>query len=219
MAREITALKVQRRNKERVSVFLDDSYAFSVSALEAARLKVGQHLTVEEVRALEARDEVQKAYDRALRYLTYRPRSEMEVVRYLTRKGVSSDVQQEVLERLRRLQLIDDEAFAQFWVESREHSRPSGEFALRSELRQKGISDAIIQRVLEPLNQEKSAYRAATKRARRYHGTSAKEAGTKLGAFLLRRGFPYSVAKAVVAKVIAELAAEGKVNDESEEGK
>jgi regulatory protein len=180
---------------------------------------VGQRLTQEEIAALEARDEVQRAYDRALRYLTYRPRSEAEVIRYLTRKGVSSDVQQEILERLQRLELIDDESFAQFWVDSREHSRPSGEFALRSELRQKGVSDAIVQRALEPLNQEKSAYRAATKRARRYHGTSAKEAKTKLGAFLLRRGFPYSVVKDVVAKVIAELAAEGKVNDESEESK
>ncbi len=217
MAREITALRVQRRNKERVSVYLDGSYAFSVSVLEAASLKVGQRLTPEEIAELKARDQVQKAYDRALRFLTYRPRSEREVVRYLTDKGVTPDVQQAILERLRRLDLIDDEAFARFWVESRERGRPSGEFALRSELRQKGVSDAIIQQVLEPLNPEKSAYRAARKQARRYYGYTVSEAKTKLGAFLLRRGFPYSVAKDVVQRLIAELAAEGKVRDESEE--
>ncbi len=219
MAREITALKVQRRNKERVSVYLDGSYAFSVSTLEAARLKVGQGLTPEEVAALEARGEIQKAYDRALRFLTYRPRSEAELVRYLTSKGVPSDAQEEILRRLRRLELVDDEAFARFWVESRERGRPSGEFALRSELKQKGIVDDVIQRVLEPLDQEKSAYRAARKQARRYRGLAVKQAETKLGAFLLRRGFSYSVANKVVQRVVADLAAEGKVNDESEESK
>lgn len=217
MTREITALRVQRRNKERVNVYLDGSYAFGVSAMEAARLKVGQRLTPEEIAALEARDDVQKAYDRTLRFLTYRPRSEAEVVRYLTSKGVAPDTQEEILERLRRLQLVDDEAFARFWVESRERGRPSGEFALRSELKQKGIADSIIQRVLEPLDQEKSAHRAARKQARRYHGLTVKQAETKLGAFLLRRGFSYSVANEVVRRVIAGLAAEGKLKDESEE--
>jgi regulatory protein len=217
MSGEITALRVQQRNKERVNVELDGSYAFSVTLLEAARLQVGQRLTPEEIAALQARDEVERAYDRALRFLGYRPRSEAEVVRYLAKKEIAAPVQDEVLARLWRLQLIDDEAFARFWVESRERSRPSGRIALSVELRQKGVEDAIIEHVLEDLDQEKSAYRAIEKHARRYYGLTRKQAEQKAGAFLVRRGFPYSVAKATVKRLVSELAAEGKLEEEREE--
>lgn len=215
--REITALQVQQKNKERVNVHLDGAYAFSVSLLEAARLSVGQRLTEQEIHALQARDEVQRAYDRSLRFLSYRPRSEAEIQRYLQSKGIEEPVREEVLAKLRRLKLIDDQAFACFWVESRERTRPTGRIALQVELRQKGVDEAIIQQALEPMDQEKGAYRAARKRARRYYGLTEAEIENKLGAFLARRGFPYSVAKSTVRRLIEELAAEGKIKTESEE--
>ena len=214
---EITALQVQQRNKERVNVYLDSAFAFSVTTLQAARLKVGQRLSEAQTAELRAQADVEKAYERALRFLTYRPRSEAEVARYFKSKGVELAVQEEILGRLRRLGLLDDEAFARFWVESREHSRPSGALALKSELRQKGVSDEVIQRALESLDQERSAYRAAQKQARRYRGLTEQEFRNKVSAFLARRGFPYSVAKATVKRLIQEGAAEGKLREESEE--
>lgn len=215
--REITGLQVQQRNKERANLYLDGAYAFSITLLEAARLKVGQRLSDAEVVRLREQADVDKAYDRALRFLTYRPRSEAEVAKYLASKGVVPEAQQEIMGRLRHLGLVDDEAFARFWVESREHSRPSGWLALRSELRLKGVSDAIIERALEEVDQEEGAYRAAQKQARRYPNLSGREDQHKLGAFLMRRGFPYSVAKAAVKRLVEELAAEGRLQEESEE--
>jgi len=84
-------------------------------------------------------------------------------------------------------------------------------------LAQKGVSDEIVQRALESLNQEESAYRAAQKQARRYKGHTEREFRDKVGAFLMRRGFPYSVASATVKRLIQERAAEGKLEEESEE--
>jgi regulatory protein len=215
--REITGLQVQQRNKERANLYLDGAYAFSITMLEAARLQVGQRLSDTEVAQLRERADADKAYDRALRFLTYRPRSEAEVAKYLASKGVAPVAQQEIMGRLRRLNLVDDEAFARFWVESREHSRPSGWLALRSELRLKGVGDAIIERALETVNQDEGAYRAALKHARRYPNLNDREAQQKMGAFLMRRGFPYSVAKATVKRLVEERAAEGNLKEESEE--
>lgn len=213
-AHEITALEVQQRNKERVNLYLDGAYAFSITALEATRLKVGQRLSEAEVAQLKAQAEVDRAYERTLRFLTYRPRSEAEVLKYLASKGVEERVQAEILAKLRRLNLVDDEAFARFWVESREQSHPLGRMALRSELRLKGVRDATIEKALRALNEEDSAYRAARKQARRYADLNDKQTQEKLGAFLIRRGFPYSVARATVRRLVEEWAAEGTLRRE-----
>lgn len=213
-AHEITALEVQQRNKERVNLYLDGAYAFSITALEATRLKVGQRLSEAEVARLKTQAEADRAYERTLRFLTYRPRSEAEVVKYLASKGVEERVQAEILAKLRRLNLVDDEAFARFWVESREQSHPLGRMALRSELRLKGVRDAAIEKALRALDEEDSAYRAARKQARRYADLNDKQAQEKLGAFLVRRGFPYSVARATVRRLVEELAAEGTLRRE-----
>ncbi|MCI0353322.1 MAG: hypothetical protein L0Z53_28210, partial [Acidobacteriales bacterium] len=79
--RVITALEVQKKNKERVSVYLDGEYAFSLSLVEAARLRKGQALAEDDIHALQGQDEIGKAVDRAARFLAYRPRSVQEVRR------------------------------------------------------------------------------------------------------------------------------------------
>jgi hypothetical protein len=70
MAGTITALKLQKKNKERVNVYLDGRYAFSLAAIEAAKLKRGQLLSDQEIEGLLGRDSFQKAYGRALRFLS-----------------------------------------------------------------------------------------------------------------------------------------------------
>lgn len=216
-AHEITALEVQQRNKERVNLYLDGAYAFSITTLEAACLRVGQRLSEAEVAHLKARAEVDSAYERTLRFLTYRPRSEAEVAKYLASKGVESGVQAEILAKLRRLKLVDDDAFARFWVETRAQSHPLGRMALRAELRLKGVRDETIEKALRALDEEESAYRAARKQARRYADLNDKQAQEKLGAFLIRRGFPYAVARATVKRLVEESAAEGTLQREETE--
>ena len=84
MAKKITALKLQKRNKDRVNVYLDDEFAFGLSRIVAAWLRTGQELTEEKIAELQAQDNVEVALQRALNFLSYRPRSEEEVRRNLT---------------------------------------------------------------------------------------------------------------------------------------
>ncbi len=90
MAGTITRLAFQKHAADRVNVYLDGQYAFALPALEAARLRVGEYLDDEAIARLQAQDERQKAYDRALRYLSFRPRSQAEVRRNLLAAGLEA---------------------------------------------------------------------------------------------------------------------------------
>jgi regulatory protein len=84
-----------------------------------------------------------------LRYLEARQRSTAEVRRRLLQHGYRADLVEGAIERLAELGMVDDEAFARAWVESRDRARPRGERALRAELRQKGIDRDIVEGVIE----------------------------------------------------------------------
>jgi regulatory protein len=80
----------------------------------------------------------------ALRFLEVRQRSIAEVRRRLALTGYRSELIEGAIERLLGLGILDDAAFAQTWVESRDRARPRGERALRRELQVKGIDRTIV---------------------------------------------------------------------------
>ncbi len=140
MSGTVTALEVQKKNKERVNVYLDDQFAFGLTLLEAAALRKGQILSDAEIAALRANDEMARAYDRAVQFLAYRPRSAAEIQRNLAEKDVDEAVIGAVLARLEAQGYVDDLAFARYWLSNRQEFHPEGARALRFELREKGIA-------------------------------------------------------------------------------
>jgi regulatory protein len=210
MSGVITALKVQQKNKDRVNVYIDGRFAFGLAAIEAARLRRAQQLSDEEIAALQDRDEVHKAHESALRYLDYRPRSIDEIRRHLKGKGFEPDVIDEVVERLADVGLLDDRAFARYWLENRADFRPRGERALRQELRLKGVSDDVIAEALsEGHSEDEAAYHAAVARTRQVRTADPVEFRRKVEAHLVRRGFSYDAARDATARVWRELHDEG----------
>jgi regulatory protein len=204
----ITALEVQKRNKKRVSVFIDEIYAFSVSLDEAARLRKGQVLSEEDLSRITGEAAITVATDSAARFLSVRPRSEQEVRQNLAKKETPPAVIEAAIERLTAFGYLDDRAFADLWVRDRLTYKPTSPRALRYELRQKGIANDIVEMVLADLDAEDSAYRAAQAQSRRLRGTERREFQKKLGAFLQRRGFSYDVVRTVLRRLIQELDAD-----------
>jgi regulatory protein len=192
---EITALQMQKRNKERVNVFLDGEYAFAVSLTMAATLRKGQRLAAEDVAVLKEDGEVDLAYQRALRYLGMRPRSSAEIVTYLKRKEYDESIVDTVVNRLHKQGYLDDEAFARFWVENRNRFRPRGSQALRYELRQKGVERETIDSTLEEQDDDGAAWTAVEGKIGRWAELEKMEFEQKLMAFLARRGFRYDVCR------------------------
>jgi regulatory protein len=202
MAGKITELRFQKRNKNRVNVHIDGRFAFGLAAIEAARLKVGQTLSDADITQLQERDEVERAYERALNFLSYRPRSEAEVRRNLHQKKVPEEIIEVVIERLTRTSLLNDREFARYWVENRLQFKPRGIRALRQELWEKGVPDAITSEVLENLDEEAAARTVAETGARRLARLEPQDFRRRLQAYMARRGFSYAVIKPLVEEML-----------------
>ena len=108
----ITALEPQKKNQQRINVFLDGAYGFAVSMDAAVTLHQGQELGDAEIAALQAQDERERAYQSALRYLGSRPRSQAEVERHLGNKGFAAAGVAAAIQRLTEQQYLNDEEFA-----------------------------------------------------------------------------------------------------------
>ena len=139
--RKITAIAVQKKNPNRVNISLDDEFAFGLSRIVAAWLRLGQELSDEKIAALQNEDAREVAYVKALRFLGYRARSVQEVRENLQKHEIPETVIEEVLKRLQDTNLLNDQQFAQAWVENRNTFRPRSRRALAMELRQKGLDD------------------------------------------------------------------------------
>jgi regulatory protein len=201
----ITAIKLQQKNRERASVYLDGHFAFGLPAIIAARLTVGQNLNEAEIQALEQEGNTEAAYSRALDFLGYRPRSRAEVAAYLKKRGMDEEQVEALVQRLERAGLLDDAAFAEYWVENRERFKPRGARALRYELRRKGLTDAEIEKALESLDAADSAYRSASRKAEQLRHLDRQTFSRKLIDYLARRGFDYDVAQETADRHWAEM--------------
>jgi len=200
----ITSLVVQKKNKDRVNVFLDGECAFGLAMIEALKLHKGQALSEQEIDRLKALDEVEVAHERALNFLSYRPRSIAEVRRNLKDKEFSPEAIDSVVQRLQDAQLLDDQAFARYWVDNRETFEPRSAHALRFELRKKGVGDPDIALAVEEIDEDGAAYRAAVPLAKRHGRLDWQAFRKKLGDFLLRRGFPYPIIRDVLKRLWRE---------------
>ncbi len=79
MTMKITAIEPQQRNPQRVNVYLDGAFAFGLTRITAAWLQVGQEISEEKIASLQAEDANEIAYQKALHFLSYRPRSSREI--------------------------------------------------------------------------------------------------------------------------------------------
>jgi regulatory protein len=214
MAKIITAIEVQKKNKERVNIFLDGQFAFGLNLLAAAQLKKGQRLTAAEVEALREADEHHLAYQRALHFLGFRPRSEVEVRQHLHSKTYADEVIDVVVQRLQQEGYLDDHSFTQFWVENREQFRPRSARALRHELRQKGVERSVIDAAVAAMDEDAAAWAAVEPKLARWSALDQTEFGRKISGFPARRGFSYEVVRRISRRAWVELGKSGDLGDD-----
>jgi len=205
--KKVTAIGEGKRRKRRVNIFLDDKFAFSLEAGVALKegLRVGQELSEGDIEALAGAELSQRCLNAALRYLAYRLRSESELRERLVRRGFDGDSVATAIARLKAQGLVDDLAFAQFWKENRQSFSPRSQWLTRHELKQKGVTDDVIERVVADVDDEDSAYRAAIAKARRLPVNDYQSFRRRLGEYLKRRGFGYGVINNTVKKIWEEV--------------
>jgi regulatory protein len=197
-----------RRGGRRLNVFLDDRYALSVDLELASTLHIGQHISHADFERLRGDDERARAMDAALRLLGYRPRSTQELTMRLAGKGFTPDLIHAVLERLARLDLVNDQSFAQYWVQQRQGRAPRGQRLITQELRRKGIDAETARQATDESSEDESelAYRAGLKKAQSLAGLDVRTFQQRLCAYLQRRGFDWEATRAAERRLRAEMA-------------
>lgn len=208
---KVTALKSQVRDANRVNVFIDGTYSFSLDITQVAELgiKTGNEYNEKELAELEDESQFGKLYTRSLEYALTRPRSLREMRDYLyrktrdtrtkmgtIRKGVSPALTQRVFDRLVEKGYLDDEKFARFWVENRNVRKGTSLRKLQSELSAKGVDKSIIEVVIGNSDRSDSEEirKIIAKKAKRYDDEQ------KLIAYLMRQGFSYDSVKSALAE-------------------
>jgi len=212
---KITALKTQLRDKDRVNVFVDGKYSFSLDITQVAELgiKTGAEYSAEELTELENESQFGKLYTRSLEYALIRPRSQREMRDYLYRKtrdtrtktgtikkGASPELTERVFNRLFEKGYINDEKFATFWVENRNVRKGSSIRKLQTELQAKGVDRSVIEQTLETSDRSDSEElrKIIAKKASRYDDEQ------KFMAYLMRQGFRYDDVKEALGSLHEE---------------
>ena len=206
----ITAIEAQvRRGGRRSNVFVDGRFAFAISTELAATLRIGAPINDQSVARLLDEDQRSRCYDAALRFLGPRPRSEREIRDRLAKHEFAPSVVDATIKRLRRIGLVDDAAFAEYWVEQRQTHRPRGGRLLKQELRAKGVDADVAAAALRSEGDDaEGAYQAALRKAHSLRLLDERTFRQRLGGFLQRRGFDYETTRTVVNRLWAETSSE-----------
>jgi len=204
--KSITSLRSGKRKKNRVNVFLDGRFAFSLQAevLVQEGLQVGQELSTNRIDALAKSDDFQRCMNVAIRYLSYRPRSKSEIRIKLQQRGFDSQSIESTLLKLRKQGLVDDMNFVQFWKDTRQSFSPRSQRLTKLELKQKGVDKDIIDRIVGDLDDNDSAYRAAVNKTRSLSLSDSQLFRRRLGEYLKRRGFDYQVINHTIERILQE---------------
>jgi regulatory protein len=203
---KITGLKAGKSREKQINIFLDGKFAFGMLTEVALKekLKVGQELSESRLGALAGLDHYQRCLNAAIRYLGYRPRSEAEIRQRLHRHGYDNDCTEKTLARLKEQGLVDDTAFARFWIDNREAFSPRSRRLTKLELKRKGLNSDIIEQLVSEVDDSDSAYRAALSRVRRLPLADHQDFRRRLGEHLGRRGFSYDVINETIERVWKE---------------
>ena len=147
---------------------------------------------------------IQKCLDFAYRLLRFRQRSEAEMSQRLRRHGFDNQLIEAAIDKLKEQNLLDDTAFARFWVDNRLSFNPRSRQLIRQELISKGVAREVIAEAIKEFDDEAAAYRAGMKKARLDRSSSLEEFRKFLIPYLRRRGFGYGVVEKAVQRLWEE---------------
>ncbi len=207
MKKVITAIKAETKTgRDRSRIYLDGSYWFSLDnkVIAAESLEVGSVLSPSEIALLSGDDDSQRCFRAAMRFLSYRPRSESETRERLLKLGFEMADIDAAIEKLRQAGYLDDAAFARLWAEDRKTFKPRSQKAIKMELKRKGIDSEIIKAAVEGNDDIAVARQLATRKARTLPVSDFQVFHRRLGAYLQRKGFEFAVINKLVKETWQE---------------
>ena len=204
----VTKIEMQKENHERFNIFVNrngkEEFAFSVDqdVLIKYQLKKGAAIDDFAIEQILHDDNVKKAYNSALYFLTHRIRSEKEIINHLQKKAVSEPIIREVLHKLREHDYVNDREFANVYVLTQIKTTTKGPVVIRKELYEKGILPELADEALGQFTYDKQIeiaqklYEKAKKQAKKY---STQQWRQYVGQLLRQKGFSTHIIQEVIA--------------------
>ncbi|HEU5144779.1 MAG TPA: regulatory protein RecX [Dermatophilaceae bacterium] len=144
-----------------------------------------------------------------LRQLALAPRSRAQLEKKLRERGCPDEVAEQVLDRMTDVGLVDDEAYAEMLVRSKQSTRGLARRALAHELRKQGIDGEVADEALSQVGHEDERDKAeqlVAKKLRSMHGLDADTQARRLAGMLARKGYSGEVAWPVIRDAISRAA-------------
>lgn len=206
---KISKIETQKKNKDRLNIYIDDAFAFGISTDVYLKynLKKNQEIDNEFIEEILLEEENSKAINSAVKYLSYRQRSIKEMTDYLNRKGYDRLIVEKTLNYLLDKNYLNDSEFAQSFIKDKSYLNKYGINKIRYELLNKGVSKEIIAKTLTFDSDEEfdNAMELAIKKLKSYKNQDRDSIYRKLGGFLQRKGYRYDTVKKVLKEALNEI--------------
>ncbi len=203
---KITKLEPQKRNNNRISIYINDEFALGVhkNIIYKLHIEEGKIIDKEYFEKIIKAKEQKKANDYAVKLLSYRQRSQKEIEDKMKQKEYDTEIIDKTLNWLKKYDLINDEEFAKEYILSK--AKKYGSKRIKLELARKGIDEKVMQTVLEeevsPDTEYHIALEGAQKKMKSYEGQEKNAIYRKLAGYLQRRGFSYDIISKVLKKLL-----------------
>ena len=199
IALTITDIKQAVHNENRVNVYVNGKYSFSLDIAQVVDMgvKIGRVLTAEELADFKRASEFGKLYQRTLEWVLTRPRSERETRDYLYKKIREKNLDRtfidEIIQKLFAKNYLNDEKFAAYYIENRFTKKGISAKRLKLELMKKGIGNELVDEILDqsPRTDEAEIKKIIKRKRTKYDDD-------KLIQYLCRQGFDYALSRELV---------------------
>jgi len=202
--RKITAIELQKKRKDRYSVFVNNEFAFGIhqDVLLKSGIAAGDELSLRQIHKIQIMEEDRAAKEKAMQLLKVRDRSLYELRQRLSRTGFSEESINRTIADLKKYDLLNDTKFAKMFSRSRMITKPVGAFYLKREMIKKGLSESDIKAGVEEAYREKSEYDyariVAQRGKKKYQKLEPDKAKQRVSDLLARRGFHYEMISDVI---------------------
>lgn len=198
---EITAVERNRKNKDKVSVYIDNKYCFSMEEEDFLRLNLYEkrEISEEEINHIRKNINYRLAKSTAVKFLSLKYRCEKEVRSKLESQGFDYEDIEDAIEELKSMGYINDKIYAQKYVHDRIMLKPKSKKFLKNELKNKGVSEDIIDEVLSDwdVDEDAVAFGLAKRKFGKYNVRDQKII-KKIYSFLSHRGYNFETIEGVI---------------------
>lgn len=204
---KITKIEIQKRNNERVNIYIDDEYAFAtfIDIVYKEGLSKGQEVNKEKYDDIIKKENKQKCKNTALRIIERAYKTEKEMRKRLSEKGYEQEEIDEAVNFLKEYKFIDDDSYVKLYI--KEKIKSYGSQKIKYSLINKGISKEVIEEELSNIESEEMKETALCLAEKKYKNLSKSEKDkfklyNKICRYLISRGYEYDMAKSVTNKVL-----------------